>query len=41
MCEVAGSNLGRVFTVLTAICWFYEAVLKYDGIIPLAVLVNA
>ena len=35
-----GSNLCRVLPVLAANCWFYQAVPKYGGIIPLAVFVN-
>jgi hypothetical protein len=39
--ETVGSNLGRVLTVLTATCWFYQPVFKFGGIIPLIVPVNA
>ena len=39
--EMVGSNPGRVVTSLTANYLFYQAVLKYGGIIPLDVLVSA
>jgi len=41
MWEMIGSNLCKVLPVLTANCWFYQAVLEYGGIIPLAAFVNS